>query len=287
MMMKGRFIGYVVLGLYHGWVLADFNKELLTQSNCASAKEYITSFEYLREKLDLVGTEKKARQVASLVSAQCSGAADRFIRVAALLSSVGYLPELSVDLALEFAARSSANTETFQQVFKMSFLKNYLDLDLSSSLELALSLSKLDGRQVLVEDEFSNTVRFCVENDGLGLSKPDCARFAQRIVGYGNGHNSSIFQAFTRAYDFIMSSDGPQQPMFLALQIAEKIVAIGPGAVENYILAYRYAMSERGLALVQSAAMSFAQTMAAQTINAASMNRMPANQKPKNRPQQQ
>ena len=63
---------------------------------------------------------------------------------------------------------------------------------------------------------------------------------------------------FIDLFEFIVSDKGPTPDLLMALDISEKIVAIGPEAPENFKTAYRYAIQEKGLAYSAKDSLKFA-----------------------------
>jgi len=238
------------------------------ESNCTAAREYVTTLEFLRSQTALDLAEADARRVALEVSSGCTGAGERFIRTIQLLSKAGIASAEAIAVGRELAGRTDRETETFVTIFQHAFLEDYLDLDLLTSLRMAKSLStEFEGDVLAVRDDFKTLVQFCTDPDRLPMSKPRCADFAVRMIRKGQAFSGGVSRSFIEAFDFMRSPKlGPGLPSGRALEIAEELVAAGPGAGDNFIQGYRYAIGKKGLALDVDAALTFARSLAAKTI---------------------
>lgn len=231
--------------------------------NCSTAKEFITSLEFLRGKKDLAIPENQTLRLANQIAEGCTGAAQRFIRVYGILAHSGLASNDSIATALIFSKRSDQETDTFTTVFKMSFLEEYLDLDLRSAMKLALALSvEFSGDIAPVRDDFSKLVNFCVRKSDLNLPRPQCATFAARLTKIGTHWRGGVAEPFMELLDYTRSSKGPGLILGQALALTEEVIAAGPGAPDNFLQAYRYAISPKGLTMTQQDALAFARKMA-------------------------
>lgn len=235
--------------------------------SCTSTREFVTTLEYLRAHKEFELPEKEARSIADRVSLGCTGAALRFVRVANLLTRSGLSSKNALEVALEFARKDSAQTETFIEVFRRAFLAEYLDMDMQSSVRIARSLSsEFRGDSESARRDFIEIVRFCVEAEGLDLPRPECGKIAARVAKLGEGQSAGVARGFIRIYDFVRSARGPGRPSFEALRVAEEVMATGESADANFIQAYEYAVSQNGLGLVDLEAVTFAKRMANRSI---------------------
>jgi len=241
---------------------------------CTTAKEYITALEFMRARSDLALLDKDAQKVATEVSAGCTDAAKRFIKVTSLLTHSGLTGRDAISNGLEFAQKSNAETDTFITVFKQAFVEEGLDLDFSASLKMARALSsEFEGNLDPVRKDFERLVKFCVNTKNLNLPKPQCGAFATRLTRYGQiwggGMNGGIAKPFNEAFEFLRSSKGPALTTGQALELAEQILSKGPGSVENFTQGYRYGVSAKGLALDSKSAIAFATKMASPATSSA------------------
>lgn len=235
---------------------------------CLSTREFITTLNFLRKHTEFAIKEKDAVYVADQVSQGCTGAAKRFIQVTNLLTKAKLATKQAIETALKFALASPAETKTFIIIFKEAFLKKYLDLDLMTSVNLAVSLSidsKGDAKKY--KKDFQRLVEFCISTENLDLPKPRCAQMSSRITKLGKDYKKGSSEPFIELYRFLISTDdGPSLPTFDALKVAEEVIGHGPAARKNFRQAYKYATSESGLDFDKSRAIKFARKMASRSI---------------------
>jgi hypothetical protein len=230
---------------------------------CTTSREYITTLEYLRDAKSLSVPEEEARKLAGEVARGCSGAADRFIRVTELLLRAGLTGKDAVRNGKVFAAKDKVVTETFITVFKGAFFEDGLDLDISAALRMALSLSaEFPGDIVAVQKDFEKLVGYCVNKKRLDLPRPKCGGFAAGLLKKGQSWQGGVFGSFEELFEFLTSSEGAGIITSQALQLSEEAIAGGPDSPRNFIQAYKYASSEKGLKMDRSAALAFARELA-------------------------
>jgi hypothetical protein len=226
---------------------------------CASAREFVTSLEFLRTHEDLKLPEPEARKVAEKVALGCEGAAGRFIRIATLLVRAGLTGKESLQVALRFADREDREAEAFVSIFKRAFAEEYLDLDLGDAVKVALSLSRdFPGDRDAARKEFERLVEFCVKRQPVGLARPSCGGFAARAASKAIAWNGKGASAFEEGYDFLVSASGPNLSTPDALTLSESLLEVGPGAFDNFRQAYLYASSEKGLGAGREESLRFA-----------------------------
>ena len=240
------------------------DKELIA---CSSTKEYITVVRYLRSERDFALKEDDIRHVAAKVSEGCQGAAKRFIATMRALAKSGVPTGTAINTALKFVTRSSEDYKTFIKIFRQSFLADRLDLDLSSSLALALELSiQHKGSVQKVRKDFQRIIDFCMDKDELDLPRKRCAHLASRVSKNAIRFKKGAYQTLRRAFDYLREEDGPNLSTYTALEYAEKIATFSPDAIKNFKRAYQFASAEKGLQLPQKGALDFAMEMAKNTV---------------------
>ncbi|MGE4232247.1 MAG: hypothetical protein AB7F43_02860 [Bacteriovoracia bacterium] len=234
---------------------------------CDTTKEYITALEFLRVEKNFAIAEPEARKLALEVSKGCSGSAERFIRIVKLLVKAEVGSKDAIQAGLKFAGKTEIEADAFVSIFKTSFVADSLDLDLATSIDLAHSLSSgFDGDHKVALKDFYHLVGFCLDYEGIDLPRPACAKMAARIARTTKVHKQSVYHSFKEAYMFMSTSGkGPHMDNGQATRKAEELVAIAPRAVDNYIVAYRYAVAEKGLGMSVPDALSFADKMAKET----------------------
>ncbi len=244
--------------------------ELVKKYNCEAAKEYITAFNFLKEKKEFAIETPDARDVATKVAAGCTGAAKRFIQVVELLAASKLDGRNAILIATELARGTDEQTETFMLVFKKAFLRDYLDMNLRASIVLAQKLSlKFKGNQKLVQDSFERMAKFCISTNKLDLSRPQCGEIAARIAAYGENHKENIAKKYIEAVEYLMAKDKANIALFEAMRVAEQLVSISPYAVENFVKAFEYAQSKNGLKFDRKSAINFGRDIAGKTVQEA------------------
>ncbi len=215
--------------------------------------------------------------MAAQVSIGCNGAAQRFIRVTALLSQSGFAAHDAITEGVQFATRTDSEAATFVSVFQRAYLPDYLDMDLQGSLLMARDLAaRFEGDVLEVQKDFERLVKFCMSAKDLDLPKPQCGALAARVAGRGRAvmedagatdktEKTGISGAFISAFNFLRSPRGPELATFQALQVAEELVVSGVDGVENFKKAYRYALSKKGLGVPRQEAIVFARNLGKQT----------------------
>ncbi|MBI2711322.1 MAG: hypothetical protein HYX41_00460 [Bdellovibrio sp.] len=233
--------------------------------SCSFAREYITTLEYFRGHADFKVPEKNARELALQVSKGCTGAAQRFIKVTSRLTATGVPADASIQVGVRFATRSDWEAETFLTVFLKAYAQDYLDLTLNDSLKLATALTlEFQGDIENVRKDFEKTVRFCVQESEMALSRPTCAALATRIAKGGEAFSGGVADAFIEMTRFLESEKGPHLNRSEAVALAEKLLQGGKESSKNLVLAYRYAVSTQGLGLPIQDALRFSQDLVLQ-----------------------
>lgn len=233
-------------------------------ASCATAREYITALEFLRADGELKTPEEQARQIARQVASGCTGAAARLIRVAQLLSRAGMFANDAMKIGVEFAGRTDREAETFTAVFKRAFVAESLDLDLPASVKLARALStEFEGDVLAVRDDFERVVDFCVHQEKLALPKPRCAQLGAEVARAGQAWSGGVAQPFLKLLEFsTLDTQGPKLATDQGLKLALDLTRNGPEAADTFSIAYRYAVSDKGLQFPRDEAIRFARDLA-------------------------
>jgi len=253
----GKLIALITLGLS----LAAQGAVREPDNNCTTTREFVTTLEYLRKHMATEFPEPAARQLAMQVTQGCTGAAHRFILITRALTKAELPMKDAAQFGLEFSKKTDRETAAFIAVFEKAFLKDFMDLDLKSSIQLARSLtSEFDGDMVAARDDFEKLLELCVKRKIT--ERPMCAEFAARIAKRGQPWSGGMAEAYIRVIEFNDSSMGPGLNPADSFKLAEDLISRGPGAADNYIQAYRYAISPKGMAFAPKDAQSFAQQLA-------------------------
>lgn len=249
-------------------LIKDQNKNIadlkIQSKDCESTKEYITAIEFLRDKSEMAAPEAEAQKMAFEVSRGCTGAANRFIRIAKLLVRSHFTPKNAIESANKFVLKTDLEADAFVEVFLQAFAKENLDMDVMSSAEIAHSLSnEFLGDAKIASSDFKSISLYCIENkDILKYNKFDCGMLAQKISKKGQNSGQSLSKSFENLYEFLISQRGPRLNIESAIKITEEVLAVSGKAAENYIQGYKYAISRDGLKLTSPNALEFAMKMA-------------------------
>ncbi|MBX7231395.1 MAG: hypothetical protein K1X29_04845 [Bdellovibrionales bacterium] len=242
-------------------------QQALTEKlSCQTAREFITTQNYLSEKKELSLSPEKITEISHEVSTGCTGAAKRFIRVFQSLTKVELSGADSLKLALSIAKKDDNYADSFLGVFQHSYLRDHLDLDLQTSVQMATDLSlSFKGNVKLALKDFSELSQFCLSQNGLNLPIKNCASLAHKVTLSGELYAESMANVFKDTFEFLTNESTLKMPLIEAISWAQKIVAMGPKASQNFILAYRYAIKQNGMSYSSGKALQFASLLASRT----------------------
>ena len=241
---------------------------------CASTKEYIATLEYLRDFKALDAQEKVARDIADKVSTGCNGAFNRFAKVSKMLIAVGIDSATALKHSVAFAADKDENAQLFIELFRQTYNEENLDLDALNALTISLEVARNNpSESKLVLEDFKKLVSYCKEEKTLGLPAPFCAQVSAKITALGSKFEKAIADEYIKLTRFISENNkGPTTDKKYAMNLSEKIIAYGPKSAENFINAYRFAVSKKGLSYSAKDAISFAEKMASRSYQLESKN---------------
>ncbi len=247
---------------------------------CDAYKEYVTTYTYLMNKKELGQTKDQLSRTAFSVAKACDGAAGRFIRVFEILMTAGVIVSEATKLAQDLALSNDESSKTFVEVFRFAFLENYLDLPLPEAIGLARIVALNSSRQsALKASEFKKLVEYCLSKEGLGLSRPNCAKFSADLISYDiETKTKSVGSAFIALMEFLREDkDGPQLPSYDAMQIARDVMKVHVEGGKNFIAAFKFARDRNELGLERAQAITFAKDLAA-------LSRAPSPSQPVSKP---
>ncbi|MGZ3788233.1 MAG: hypothetical protein ACXVLQ_06895 [Bacteriovorax sp.] len=245
--------------------VAFANAEAIKEKDqfCHSSKEYITVFRYLEAQKNFSLKKEEMMKIADVASKGCNGAARRFIEINDLLIKAGLETSDALKIAMKFTDKSDQTTDTFATIFKETFLKEYLDLDLKTSLEFSLKLAfDNENDPAMIKNDFQKIVKFCLDHKGLDLSGPKCSDLAAKVAGSGAKFKLEMAPTFLGHYDFLTDKEGADLATYKALEVSLKLIDAGPLSVVNFKDAYKFAISKSGLDLTKSEAINYAELMA-------------------------
>lgn len=235
-------------------------EQKINEQNCTSAKEYITTYNFLKSAKEYQINEINIREVALKVSKGCTGAAQRFVHSFEVLMKARAGTHTALSLASALANMSDNHNVAFIYIFTRSFLKEFMDMDFVTSIQLARSLSTdYKGDVTIALSDFKELTQFCANSESLSLSKPQCAQLAARIAKYSESNQTPIAASFIKAYNYFRTKENLQMPIQQAVKMAERIIKISPYAIENFIVAHDFASEQKdGLNLPTKQALLFA-----------------------------
>ncbi len=208
---------------------------------CSSSKEFITTYNFLKTKNELRLDDKDIHSLSLKVSAGCNNSAKRFLRVFETLSKAEVDSKSSLDYALKYSLLSDASTEAFLAIFKESFLKDFLDLDIKTSLALADKIVPTDEKDIkTTKEDFQNIVKFCNKSSGMELNGKKCSQLAVSIINSSIKYKSSAYTVFEKSFTFLTQQKTVNMPSYKALDLAKQITQYGPKSFENFKEAYLF-----------------------------------------------
>lgn len=219
-----------------------------TQKECHSAKEYITTYNFLKSKKELLLKEEDLQLISTNVTLGCDDAAKRFIKVFEILSKAEVDSKSALNYAKIYSKRTNNAADAFVTVFKDSFLKDFLDLDLKTSLDLANKIVPVEDKLTkIVSDDFENITKFCKGSSGLTLNGQACANLAIDIVNSSIKYEAKIFKNFKSSFDYLSDGAKVNLASFEALKLAKEISSYGPKAFDNFKETYEFLMRDEVL----------------------------------------
>ncbi len=242
------------------------DEDKLTQ--CLSTREFITTREYLQSLEEIKIKPEQVLEISHKVAEGCTGSAQRFISVVDLLHKAKLDATNAIKTAIYFAPSDDKTTRNFREVFKFAYLESGLDLDLHNSIQMALNLSKdYQGEQDKAYEEFKKLIDFCTNMKKMNLPLGTCGSMAVRITKKGEKFQASTANAYISLFNFLVEdSVGPKVSVLESVKLAEELLEQGPQSEINFIQAYKYALSKKGLNYSKSDSFKFAQKMAKLTI---------------------
>lgn len=243
-------------------------KEPIEILDCQSTREFITTYRYLEKEQDHLGmSEKEIQRVADNVSAGCTGAASRFVRSFEMLSQVEIGSRTALRVALALSKREDARADAFIEVFKRAYLREFMDLDLTTSLKIAESLSvEFLGKPEQALADFVTLSEWCGQDKGLNLPLPICAQLAARVSKKGEKFEQGLADSFKEVFHFLKQHEATKGiGLKQALQLSESVATTSPQAVANFKEALVFGLSQKGLELPADRALRFAEVLAIRT----------------------
>jgi len=206
------------------------------------------------------------RKVALAVTSGCTGAAGSFIEATELLLKAGLDGKTSIEQARDLAVKGASFAKSFNAIFRGTFARELLDMDIGSSLRIARKLTtEFKGDPDIASEDFATLAKFCVRTKGLDLPKPECAQMAARIASFSEKSKLPVGRPFINAVEYLTQDKDINLNMKDAVNLAESLVAVSPEAVATFQNAYEYAADKKGLELARADAINFAKSVATNT----------------------
>ncbi len=249
----------------------SFSKDLLKpkqeRKTCESAREFISTVEYLKNNKDFQISKKDLIKVGMKVSTGCSGASNRFFKIVKILTKSGLDTKSSIETGILFVSKTDVYTKTFINIFKKAFQEGDLNLDLYSSLKIAKNLSvEFDGDLEKVISDFNSLISLCNEKK-FGLTLRQCSVLANQVTKAGENYDQNISEPFSDLFTFLRDNkSGPQITTGSSLSLALEIIKFGPLASKNFKNSYKYAIGKSGLNYQAKDALNFAKEISSHSF---------------------
>lgn len=242
----------------------------LTDANmfCESSREFITTYEFLKSEDQFFRSADLSVATSKKVAEGCKGSAARFIKTVKALAKTELSTADILSAAEQSALKTDATSEAFLKIFTRLYASDDFDFDLNTSLKMARSLSvDFKGEADVALKDFEEVSKFCLKTEGLNFGKVKCAELAQALAITSEKHHLSVSDAFSAGFSYLISEKGPSMNAVEAMKQAQELVLIHPEAVNNFKVAFDYAVSKKGLEAPKADAIKFAKLMASQTAN--------------------
>lgn len=234
---------------------------------CLSSEEFVNTVTFLRGNSDIELPEQQIREYADLVSQGCSGASLRFQEVFQYLNKMGVDHRQSLKIAMSFAPHADSVKNTFLEILKGSYLREYFDIDFRSALQMAYDIA-MDHRTSpeRLRKDFVGFVRFCKEKQGLELPLAQCMRFAKKLLELSPYYGEGAFPGFQTLFTKMNTEKEFGLSIKESLEISLKVLTYGPKGPENFLTGYSYALNPEGLHMGVQDGVHFAMRMAARSV---------------------
>lgn len=215
--------------------------------NCSSAKEYITTYNFLKDQKHLELPESQVEKVSLEVSKGCKQAAKRFIETFQVLVKSEAGSRAAIQYAIKMSQLSNNYQEVFLNIFVSAFSKDQLDLDLSTSLSLASRLSvDFKGDIKTVKSDFGELTKFCLSKN-LGLSLAQCGELSKKVILHSEVYKKPVAKAFIESYNYLTTNKKITMDKSSAIQQAEYLISLSPKAFENFKMAFEFQQKKHSL----------------------------------------
>lgn len=231
--------------------------------SCHSAKEYITTYNFLKENKVVSLKSGDIQKIANEVSNGCKHSAKRFIKIYSVLTRSGLEASNAIGLATQFSLKTDEHSKTFLTLFSESFLEKYLDLNIKDAVNISKKLAlDLDGDITKIKNDFQKTVSFCIDDKEINLTGPKCADIATKVVTSGAKYNVELAPIFLKMFKYATSKEGTNLATYQAINLSLELIKNGPYALKNFKDGFEFAREKKNLDLTNMKAIEFGKTMA-------------------------
>lgn len=235
---------------------------------CKSSKEFITTFNFLKNKKEFELDEKSMLSVAQKVSLGCNDSANRFIKILNNLLEAEVNSKKAIEIAIKVANEDNFYSENFLDIFKKLYVEKYFDLPVDKALQYTIELTpKMEKEPKKNLEDFNLLTSFCMGKNELDLTVEKCALFVKNTLISSKDFNNTIAKDAISFYDFLVKDDkGPHMKTMEALKTIEETVKYGPTSFANFQETFSFAMSPNGLSKDNSTALKLAKEITSQSF---------------------
>lgn len=234
---------------------------------CVSSQEFMDSMHYLRSNKNVELPEEQVRLYADQISKGCTGAYARFKDVFEYLNKMGVDHRQSLKIAMSFSPHTDTVKNTFLEILKGSYLREYYDVDFKSALQLAYDIS-MDHRTTpeRLRTDFVGFVRFCNEKKGMEVPLSACVKYSRRLLELTPYFEKGAYPSFEELFIKLNTDKAFGISIRESLEVSLKVLSFGPQAPENFLKGYAYALDTAGLGLSTNDAVQFGLRMASRSV---------------------
>ncbi len=243
---------------------------------CDSTPELIRTYEFLKQQKEVPTTEEQNLRVAEIVSEGCNGAGERFIEVILLLKKAGLSSAGSLRFGLDFSKLPKDVQKNFVEIFQGIYSPETYNQDYKFAVEMALKLSKeFKGSTRTVREDFKNFLDFCLGAKKDQLPMNLCFKVSLEAIQYNIYFESGVFSSFRELYEKLRNDNEYFLSIRDALQISLRVIQFGPRASQNFLTAYQFALSQKGLKMGRPQAFEIALKMASNSVTLSTLEIKP------------
>lgn len=230
---------------------------------CHPTEEFKEALNFMRVKKEEINpSEGRARLLAAEIAKGCDGAAKRFAKIYSVLKKSGVDIAKSIDVAMKFTQEDDETTENFFQIFKKTYLGEFLDFDYFSAIKLSYEIStQYKGNRKKAREDFMKILKYCMDKGEMNLPVKTCAELSVPLARLSQYYPDGIYNPFITLYTTLRNDKRFGVSVKVALSILLDILPYGPTAPKNFTDSYDYALDKKGLGVDGREALQFAIAM--------------------------